>query len=86
MKKAKSYHEYEFYYSNDNKEYHGIIDLLMVYDDHIDIIDYKLSKIDSPEYIRQLSIYKEYIKSKYDKEINVYLLSILKASITKLDI
>lgn len=86
MSKAKSYHEYEFYYSNDNKEYHGIIDLLMVYDDHIDIIDYKLSNIDSPEYIRQLSIYKEYIKSKYDKEINVYLLSILKASITKLDI
>ena len=58
----------------------------MIYDDHIDIIDYKLSNVDSPEYIRQLSIYKDYVKTKYDKKINVYLLSILKASITKLDV
>lgn len=86
MKKAKSYHEYEFYYNDKNNEYHGIIDLLMIYDDHIDIIDYKLSNVDSPEYIRQLSIYKDYVKTKYDKKINVYLLSILKASITKLDV
>lgn len=86
MSNAKSYHEYEFYYTDNEKEYHGIIDLLMVYDDHIDIIDYKLSNVDSPEYIRQLSIYKDYVKTKYNKQINVYLLSIIKSSVTKLDI
>ncbi|MBE6137284.1 MAG: hypothetical protein E7176_02690 [Erysipelotrichaceae bacterium] len=82
---AKTYHEHEFYFNKDNDEYHGIIDLLVVYDDHVDIIDYKLSNVDSPEYIRQLGIYKEYVKSKWDKDINIYLLSILKAEITKLD-
>lgn len=82
---AKTYHEHEFYFNKDNDEYHGIIDLLVVYDDHIDIIDYKLSNVDSPEYIRQLGIYREYVKSKWDKDINIYLLSILKAEITKLD-
>ena len=86
INKAKALHEYEFYYENDLKEYHGIIDLLVIYDDRIDIIDYKLSNVDSSEYIRQLGIYKEYIQSRTNKPINVYLLSILKSEIKKLDI
>ena len=81
IKKAKTYHEHEFYYN----EYHGIIDLLCIYDDHIDIIDYKLSDIDKEEYIRQLNIYKEYVSSKSDLKINCYLLSILKKEIKEIN-
>ncbi len=83
---AKSYHEHEFYFEEGLDKYHGIIDLFFVYEDHIDIIDYKLSNLDSMEYIRQLSIYKKYIASKWEKPIFVYLLSILKTEIKKLDI
>lgn len=86
IKNGKSYHEHEFYFTNETESYHGIIDLFVVYDDYIDIIDYKLSNTDSIEYVRQLSIYKEYIKSKWDKKINVYLLSLLKSEIKKLEI
>jgi ATP-dependent helicase/nuclease subunit A len=85
IKYGKSFHEHEFYFIKDDVEYHGIIDLFVIYDDHIDIIDYKLSNVDSEEYITQLNIYKEYIKTKYDKQINVYLLSLLKNEIKKLD-
>ena len=79
--KAKTYHEHEFYYN----EYHGIIDLLCVYDDHIDIIDYKLSDINKEEYVRQLSIYKEYVSSISSLPINCYLLSILRKEIKQVN-
>ncbi|MBQ9124946.1 MAG: UvrD-helicase domain-containing protein [Acholeplasmatales bacterium] len=83
---AKTYHEHEFYFNSGNNSYHGIIDILVEYDDHIDIIDYKLSNTDSEDYIKQLAIYKEYVASISNKRINVYLLSILKAEIKELDI
>ena len=80
ISKAKTYHEHEFYYN----EYHGIIDLLCIYDDHVDIIDYKLSDISKEEYVRQLNIYKEYVSSKTNKQINCYLLSILRKEIKEI--
>lgn len=85
IKYGKSYHEHEFYFIKDDIEYHGIIDLFVVYDDHIDIIDYKLSNVDSLEYITQLNVYKDYISTKFDSTINIYLLSLLKNEIKKLN-
>ena len=58
---ANIYKEYEFIYNKDNNEYHGIIDLMLEYDNHIDIIDYKLKGITDENYIKQLNGYKEYI-------------------------
>jgi len=76
--RAKTYHEHEFIFDKNNKEYHGIIDLLVEYDDHIDIIDYKLLNINHKEYDRQLSIYRDYVSSiNGDKPIRCYLLSLL---------
>ena len=69
-----------------DNSYHGIIDLLCVYDDHIDIIDYKLSNTDSVEYERQLSIYKKYVESISKLPVEMYLLSILKKEIKKINI
>lgn len=80
ISKANTYHEHEFYYN----EYHGIIDLLCIYDNHIDIIDYKLSDISKEEYVRQLNIYKEYVSSKSNLKINCYLLSILRKEIKEI--
>lgn len=77
--KAKTYHEHEFIFESNNKQYHGIIDLLVEYDDHVEIIDYKLLNIDHKEYDRQLSIYRDYVASVIvDKPIKCYLLSLLK--------
>ena len=83
---AKIYHEHEFFMNLDGEAYHGIIDLFLEYDDHIDIIDYKLSNTDSKEYIRQLEIYKMYVASKSKKPIDCYLLSIMNREVRKLDI
>ena len=72
--------EYEFYVNNQK----GIIDLLLEYDDHIDIIDYKLSHIDDIEYVNQLTGYKNYISTKSNKNINLYLYSILNNEIREI--
>lgn len=80
IKNAKTYHEHEFYFDG----FHGIIDMFAVYVDHIDIIDYKLSNVESAEYKRQLGIYKDYLASKSNKPIKCYLLSILKKEIKEI--
>ena len=63
------YKEYEFIYKYEDKEYDGIIDLLLEYEDKMVIIDYKLSNIDDENYVKQLSIYKSFIENKTKKEI-----------------
>ena len=75
--KAKIYREYEFIYDIDNVNYHGIIDLMLEYDDRIDIIDYKLKSIDDENYIKQLNGYRNFIGTKSSKPINIYLYSII---------
>jgi len=81
---AKIYKEYEFVYDEDNITYHGIIDLMLEYDDYIDIIDYKLLNTDSEEYINQLNGYKNYIEKNFNKNVNIYLYSIINDDIKKL--
>nr|MCR5786343.1 UvrD-helicase domain-containing protein [Acholeplasmatales bacterium] len=85
ISKANTYHEHEFVFEDNNVKYHGIIDLLAVYDDHVDIIDYKLSNAEHEEYKRQLAIYKEYVKRHTDLPINCYLLSLNQNKIKKVD-
>ena len=71
------YKEYEFIYFQDDIKLHGIIDLMIEYSNYIDIIDYKLKNINDKEYIKQLNGYKDYIKTKTNKNINLYLYSII---------
>ena len=66
---SKVYKEYEFVYEEDNINYHGIIDLMLEYEDYIDIIDYKLMNTTSEEYINQLNGYKNYIESSFGKKV-----------------
>ena len=81
----KIYKEYEFYYEKEDETKHGIIDLMIEYDDHIKIIDYKLSNIDDKNYIKQLNGYKEYIEKYKDKKVKLYLYSILKEELKEID-
>lgn len=86
ISEAETYHEHEFYYTKNQEQYHGIIDLLAVYEDSVDIIDYKLYRLDREEYTRQLKIYRDYVALKWNKKINVYLISLLKAEVKRLEI
>ena len=71
------YKEYEFIYQKDSEELHGIIDLMLVYNDSVKIIDYKLKNIDDENYIKQLSGYKNYIENKLNKKTSIYLYSVI---------
>ena len=84
VRDAKIYKEYEFRYTKDNNEYNGIIDLMLEYNDHIDIVDYKLKNVDDEKYIKQLNGYKNYIMMKSKKRVNLYLYSIMDEVIKEL--
>lgn len=81
VSKARIYKEYEFA----TDEYRGIIDLLLIYEDHVDIIDYKTKNIDDEAYDNQLEVYRKYISSVVDLPINLYLYSIIDCSYRRVD-
>ena len=82
---AKIYKEYEFVYEENNIIYHGIIDLMLEYDDYIKIIDYKLKNISDEAYLKQLNGYKNYIEKVFNKDVSIYLYSIINNTLEKIN-
>ena len=78
---AKIYKEYEFKFEDSDNVYHGIIDLMLEYDNEIIIIDYKLKNTVDENYVKQLNGYKNYIKNKTNKKVKTYLYSIIDESL-----
>jgi len=78
------YKEFEFIYVKDNIKYHGIIDLLLEYENEFKIVDYKLKNIADEAYLKQLNGYKEYIESISNKEVSIYLYSIIDEDLKKI--
>ncbi len=66
-------HEYQYYDEENNV--HGIIDALVMRNDYIDIIDFKLKNIDDDKYVLQLKTYRDYISKISNKPIKMHLLS-----------
>ena len=83
---ADIYQELEFIYEKDDTKYHGIIDLMLMYEDKIFIVDYKLKNIDDEAYIKQLSVYYDYVKSISDKDVKLYLYSILDNKVKEIEV
>ena len=77
INKAQIYKEYPFIDEKNSAIKTGVIDLMLEYCDHIDIIDYKLKHTDDPAYLEQLNGYKDYIQNKAHKKTNIYLYSLL---------
>ncbi len=73
------YKEYEFYDIDENIR--GIIDLMIVKDEYIDIIDYKTKNIEGIEYENQLNTYRKYIKKIFKKKVRCYLYSIVDGNV-----
>ena len=72
-KLGKIYREYQF----STEDSIGIIDLMIEYDDYIDIIDYKLKGIDDVAYNDQLNGYRKHIESRFNKKVRTYLYSLM---------
>lgn len=75
------YQEYEFYDVIEEKQMHGIIDLMIEYEDEIRLVDYKLKQIDDIEYQNQLLGYQNYIEKMTSKKVTTYLYSIIDETI-----
>ena len=75
--------EYEFYYENETIN-HGIIDLLLEYDNEYIIIDYKLKNIENEAYKNQLNGYKKYIQDMTGKTSKVYLYSFIDSNLVSI--
>lgn len=78
---VKTYKEFEYYYKKDDIIYTGVIDRLNVYDDYIELIDYKVSTLDATTtkdiYSSQIAMYKEAVKSIFKKDVKakIFLLT-----------
>ncbi len=75
LENSQVLHEYSF---NDEKNnVRGVIDCLIIKDNEIDIVDFKLKHLDDEAYNNQLRTYKKYISSISDKPVKMYLLAAL---------
>lgn len=77
LDQVKIYKEYEFMYEEEDKLYHGIIDLFLERKERIDVVDYKLKKIQDEAYLKQLRGYQHYLEMVSGKTVSIYLYSIL---------
>lgn len=80
---ANVLHEYKFYDEINNVS--GVIDLLLIYKDHIDIVDFKLSHIDDEAYEKQLTKYRNYISQLSKLPIHTYVTGIMSGKVKKID-
>lgn len=79
VKNSQIRHEFEFYDEENNLS--GFIDALIIKDDEVDIIDFKLKNIDDDKYDRQLRMYKRFIVTKTDLPAKMYLLAAITGEI-----
>ena len=78
------YKEYEFMIEEDNEIKRGVIDLMIENDNEVIIVDYKLSNVLDEAYKKQLNGYRDYIKTKTNKKISIYLYSIIGEELIKM--
>ena len=83
VKNKQINHEYEFY--DENSGVNGIIDALIVHDDYIDIVDFKLKNIADDKYVEQLHTYRDYVKTISDKPIKMHLIAAITGEVKEIE-
>ena len=83
FKHPQFYQEYAFVDTSNGYDRHGIIDLLIIDDEKVVILDYKLKQIDEPAYEKQLLGYQSYLKKRVNKPIVGYLYALIDRTLKK---
>ena len=83
VKNNQVLHEYSFF--DEKNGVHGIIDCLVIKDDEIDIIDFKLKNIEDEKYVLQLHTYRDYISQISSLPIRMYLISAIKGEVKEIE-
>ena len=76
---------HEFPFNDTLNSTNGIIDCLVLKDDEIDIVDFKLKKLDDEKYVLQLHTYYDYIKQITDLPIKMYLVSAITGEVKEIE-
>ena len=71
----------EFHFFDEKNNTEGFIDALIIKDDSVIIVDYKIKNIADSEYDKQLRTYKKYIAQITDKPIYMYLIAAVNGEI-----
>ena len=83
LKNNQVLHEFSFFDELNNVS--GIIDCLVLKEDHVEIIDFKLKNIDDEKYVLQLNTYRDYIKQLTNKPIELYLISAITGEVKEIE-
>jgi ATP-dependent exoDNAse (exonuclease V) beta subunit len=83
MENAKVLNEYRFY--DEATGVNGIIDCLLIKEDEVDIVDFKLKNISDVHYNEQLNIYADYVKKICKLPIKKYLISAITGEVREVE-
>ena len=83
VKNEQVLHEYSFFDEEHNTN--GIIDCMVVLDDEVRIIDFKLKNISDEKYNKQLNIYADYVKLITKKSLKLYLISAITGEVKEIE-
>lgn len=83
VKNNQILHEFSFF--DEKNGVHGIIDCLVIRDNQIDIVDFKLKNLDDDKYVLQLHAYRDYIKQISPLKINMCLISAITGEVKEIE-
>ena len=83
VKNSQVLHEFPF--KDEQNHTNGIIDCLLLKDDEVDIIDFKLKHLDDDKYVLQLHTYYDYIKQITDLPIKMYLIGAITGEVKEIE-
>ena len=76
---------HEFPFKDEQNSTNGVIDCLLLKDDEVDIVDFKLKNLDDDKYVLQLHTYYDYIKQITDLPIKMYLVAAITGEVKEIE-
>lgn len=83
VKNNQVLHEFPFF--DEENGVNGVIDCLVMKNDEVDIVDFKLKRLDDDKYVLQLHTYYDYIKQITDLPIKMYLISAITGEVKEVE-
>ncbi len=83
VKNIQVLHEFSFF--DDKNSLSGVIDCLVIKEDEIDIVDFKLKHLDDDKYVLQLHAYRDYIEQITSLPIKMYLVAAITGEVKEIE-